>query len=151
MPTFLKFKRWEKKYCIRPNERSCSYPKHLFCAQFAKQKLCPILYFLMLYISLCFRGCLDETLIKLEQIFIKFNKYWQATIRDSAHIWRNNYQNDIDGHWCIINSLPNNPWFLRPRDRSLLKTLWEKETMLVTSIVSFSHNVFYPAGNKFQF
>ena len=35
--------------------------------------------------------------------------------------------------------------------RSLLKTLWEKEEMLVTSIFSFSHNVFYPSQNKFQF
>ena len=35
--------------------------------------------------------------------------------------------------------------------RSLLKTLWEKEKMLVTSIFSFSHNVFYPSLNKFQF
>ena len=32
----------------------------------------------------------------------------------------------------------------RPSRSSLLKTLWEKEKMLVTSIFSFSHNVFYP-------
>ena len=30
------------------------------------------------------------------------------------------------------------------------KTLWEKEKMLVTSIFSFSHNVFYPYRNKLQ-
>ena len=29
-------------------------------------------------------------------------------------------------------------------NRGLLKTLWEKEKMLVTSNFSFSHNVFYP-------
>ena len=29
-------------------------------------------------------------------------------------------------------------------DINLLKTLWEKEKMLVTSIFSFFHNVFYP-------
>ena len=28
-------------------------------------------------------------------------------------------------------------------ERNLFKTLWEKEKMLVTSIFSFSHNVFY--------
>ena len=33
----------------------------------------------------------------------------------------------------------------------LLKTLWEKEKMMVTSIFSFSHNVFYPSQNKLQF
>ena len=31
---------------------------------------------------------------------------------------------------------------------SLLKTLWEKEKMLVTSIFSFSHNVFKPVIDK---
>ena len=35
--------------------------------------------------------------------------------------------------------------------KSLLKTLWEKEKMLVNSIISFSHNVFYPSQNRFQF
>ena len=29
--------------------------------------------------------------------------------------------------------------------------MWEKEKMLVTSIFSFFHNVFYPSKNKFQF
>ena len=33
----------------------------------------------------------------------------------------------------------------------LLKTLWEKEKMLVTSIFSFVHNVFYFCHNKFKF
>ena len=34
---------------------------------------------------------------------------------------------------------------------SLLKTLWEKEKMLVTSISSLSHNVFYPSQEEFLF
>ena len=34
--------------------------------------------------------------------------------------------------------------------RSLLKTLWDKEKMLVTSIFSLSHNVFNPFKNKVQ-
>ena len=33
---------------------------------------------------------------------------------------------------------------LKTRRKKLLKTLWEKEKMLVTSIFSFSHNIFYP-------
>ena len=31
-----------------------------------------------------------------------------------------------------------------PEEEDFRKTLWEKEKMLVTSIFSFSHNVFYP-------
>ena len=34
---------------------------------------------------------------------------------------------------------------------ALMKTLWEKEKILVTSIFSFSHNVFYPSQHKYQF
>ena len=47
--------------------------------------------------------------------------------------------------WCI-NPFPNKPWFLRVCIKSLLKTLWEKEKLLVTSNFSFSHSVFYPFG-----
>ena len=43
-----------------------------------------------------------------------------------------------------INPFPNKPWFLRVWSTSLLKTLWEKEKLLVTSNFSFSHSVFYP-------
>ena len=56
----------------------------------------------------------------------------------------------------FINPFPNKPWFLRVCSRSLLKTLWEKEKLLVTSNFSFSHCVFYPFGelsailNKFE-
>ena len=43
----------------------------------------------------------------------------------------------------LFNPFPNKPWFLWIYSTSLLKTLWEKEKMLVTSIFSFSHSVFY--------
>ena len=46
------------------------------------------------------------------------------------------------------NSLPHNPNFYQPRERSILKTSWEKEKMLVTSIFSFSHNLFYPTKDR---
>ena len=46
----------------------------------------------------------------------------------------------------LINPFPNNPWFLRVWGTSLLKTLWEKEKLLVTSNFSFSHKVFYPSA-----
>ena len=45
-----------------------------------------------------------------------------------------------------LNPFPNKPWFLRACNSSLLKTLREKEKLLVTSNFSFSHSVFYPFG-----
>ena len=45
-----------------------------------------------------------------------------------------------------INSFPNKPWYLRVWSTSLLKTLWEKEKLLVTSNFSFSPSVFYLYG-----
>ena len=43
----------------------------------------------------------------------------------------------------VFNPFPNKPWFLRVYSTSLLKTLWEKEKLLVMSNFSFSHGVFY--------
>ena len=45
-----------------------------------------------------------------------------------------------------LNPFPNKAWFLRVCSTSLLKTLREKEKLLVTSNFSFSHCVFYPFG-----
>ena len=44
------------------------------------------------------------------------------------------------------NPFPHNDTFWCPWETSLLKTLWEKEKLLVTSNNSFSHGVFYPFG-----
>ena len=43
-----------------------------------------------------------------------------------------------------FNPFLNKPWFLHVCTTSLLKTLWEKEKLLVTSNFSSSHSVFYP-------
>ena len=43
-----------------------------------------------------------------------------------------------------LNPFPNKPWFLRACSTSLLKTLWEKKKLLVTSNFFFSHSGFYP-------
>ena len=53
-------------------------------------------------------------------------------------------------HRKSFNPFPKNPWFLRVWNSSLLKTLWEKEKMLVTSIFSFSHNVYYAMIDRNQ-
>ena len=42
------------------------------------------------------------------------------------------------------NPFPHNNTFCRPWETSRLKTLREKEKLLVTSNFSFSHSVFYP-------
>ena len=51
-----------------------------------------------------------------------------------------------EARFHILNSFPNKPWFLRVCSTSILKTLWEKEKLLVTSNFSFSHNVLYLFG-----
>ena len=45
-----------------------------------------------------------------------------------------------------FNPFPLNDTFWRPWETSLLKIMWEKEKLLVTSNFSFSHSVFYPFG-----
>ena len=45
-----------------------------------------------------------------------------------------------------VSPFPNKPWFSRVCSASLLKTLWEKDELLVMSNSSFSHSVFYPFG-----
>ena len=47
------------------------------------------------------------------------------------------------GYLAVFNPFPNKPWFLRVCGTNRLKTLWEKEKLLVTSNFSFSHSVFY--------
>ena len=44
----------------------------------------------------------------------------------------------------LLNALPNKPWISRVRSTSLLKTLWEKKNLIVTSVFSFSYIVFHP-------
>ena len=46
----------------------------------------------------------------------------------------------------VLTPFPNKPWFLRVCSMDLLKTLWEKEKLLVTSNISFSHIVFHTLG-----
>ena len=51
----------------------------------------------------------------------------------------------INSSFCLINPFPSKPWFLCVCSMSLLKTLWEKEKLLIMSNFSFSHSVFYPS------
>ena len=65
---------------------------------------------------------------------------WIVSLRIIYVFWKTGSPPEI---W-IVNSFPNKPWFLRVCNPSLLKTLWEKEKLLITSNFSFSHSVFYP-------
>ena len=49
-----------------------------------------------------------------------------------------------------FNPFLNKPWFLRVCITSLLKTLCEKEKLLIMSNFSFSHSVFYPCRLSVQ-
>ena len=42
-----------------------------------------------------------------------------------------------------FNPFPNKPWFLHVCSGSLLKTLWEKEKLLIMSNFSFSYSFFF--------
>ena len=44
--------------------------------------------------------------------------------------------------WERVIPFPNKPWFIRVCNTTLLKPLWEKDKLLVTSNLSFSHSVF---------
>ena len=48
-----------------------------------------------------------------------------------------------------FNPFPNKSWFLRVYSASILKTLQEKEKLLVTSNFSFFNSVFYPHRELF--
>ena len=50
----------------------------------------------------------------------------------------------VNVYW--LNPFPNKSWFLRVYSESVLKTLQEKEKLLVTSNFSFSYSVFYLFG-----
>ena len=49
-------------------------------------------------------------------------------------------------YWINLTPFLNNPWFLRVCSTSLLKTLWEKEKLLITSNFSIFHSGSYPFG-----
>ena len=53
--------------------------------------------------------------------------------------------------WEWVNPFPNKTWFLTVCSRSIMKTLREKEKLLITSNFSFSHSVFNLSGELCYF
>ena len=77
--------------------------------------------------NLTFVDCRDRIILNLS---------WKNIIKLAKGLPNNIFQD-------LFNSFSNKPRFLRVCSTSLLKTLWEKEKLLVTNIFSFSHSVFY--------
>ena len=69
----------------------------------------------------------------------------QSIVRQNGFLWIHNYTISyfVSCITDIHQPFPNNPWFLRVSSTSLLKTLWEKKKLLVTSNFFFYHSVFY--------
>ena len=72
--------------------------------------------------------------------------------KDKKHFWKMlatsilSFYHNVFKRRLVQDNLTlsqNKPWFLRVCSRTLLKTLWEKEKLLITSNFSFSHSVFY--------
>ena len=76
-------------------------------------------------------------------------KYWSCLC---TFLVQQNRRNTCDVYVCVcvncykrgLNPFSNKPWFLRVCRANLLKTLWEKEKLLVTSNFSFFHSFFHP-------
>ena len=78
---------------------------------------------------------------------VQIMKYWLKLLDTDNVILQTVYEDAKNRLHEGFNPFPNKPWFLRVCNTSLLKTLREKEKLLVTSNFFFSHSVFYPFGN----
>ena len=71
--------------------------------------------------------------------------WWRVELRYRFVCWLQMLWLWFGLEFCsLVNLFPNKPWFLRVCSTSLLKTLWEKEKLLVTSNFSLPHSLFYP-------
>ena len=73
--------------------------------------------------------------------FLSSNSFRRSLLNKRFFEWRSLMQGVCKSF--TTKPVPNNPWFLHVCSTSLLKTLWEKEKLLVTSNFFFSHSVFY--------
>ena len=82
---------------------------------------------------------------RLNQPFPKWQIFDPSKIK---HLQTKNSKIDtykmVDRLHDVFNPFPLNDTFWRPWETSFLKTLWEKEKLLVMSNFSFAHSVFYP-------
>ena len=79
---------------------------------------------------------MSEICTKTQEIMQKNSQYPNIFFENSLASWILKYQN-------FFNPYPRNDTFWHPWVKSLSKTVWEKEKLLVTSNFSFSHSVLY--------
>ena len=90
--------------------------------------------------------------LRVMYILTKFGTNWLIFVDVTLTIhlckWLNDKNLVKPRKTCFltVNPFPNKPWFSRVCSWSLLKTLREKEKLLITSNFSFSHSVFYSIG-----
>ena len=99
------------------------------------ERLCHLLFVLFIS-STIYRICWTR--------FLQSNRWVRAILLQVLLLGKGTYNSIALTHEMSFNPFPNKPWFLRVYSINLLKTLWEKEKLLVTSNFSFSHSVFYP-------
>ena len=95
------------------------------------------------------RNCLYKQFLLFPQCFLPYQKqklsflYHLICRLQMLSIWSGPKFCRVGmGLWEWVNPFPHNDAFWRPWETSLLKTLWLKEKLLVTSNFSFSHSVF---------
>ena len=83
--------------------------------------------------------CFFYPLGELSAIFIKY-EIVVCRLFESGWVYNLSFGKGLTVPYFIINLFPNKHWFLRVCGTSLMKTLWEKKKLLVTSNFSFSHS-----------
>ena len=103
----------------------------------------------MTFFSICIK-------LKFRRGKYKKRKFRKQTLRFAKCITNVSFSSGLAFNTDEYKPFLNNPWCLSVCRTCLLKTLWEKEKLLVTSNFSFSHSVFYLCGelsaifNKFE-
>ena len=75
--------------------------------------------------------------------------FWHAKTlptKQGIHTSGSAYTELLDTFCMCINPFPNKPLFSHVCSASLLKTLWEKQKLLITSNFCFYYSVFYLSG-----
>ena len=79
------------------------------------------------------------------------SRFWDDCVEYNCTVSEPNLLSICKNHFSVFLTLTLYHTILTfndPQERILLKTMWKKEKMLVTSIFSFSHNVFYPIKDR---
>ena len=75
--------------------------------------------------------------------------FWKLVRKQFCLTLMSSLSNDSimsEGSCILFNPFPNKPWFLLVCSAGLLKTLWEKEKLLLMSNFSFSFSIMYRFG-----